>query len=246
MNKNLEQLIELNRIDRSLAELEPVEKKIKAPLLKLEQKREELEEQRRELEHQIKELKLKRSKSELALQEFKDKLDAISAKMNQVQEEREYKALAVEEEFTRDQINQTNEEIARFEKLIEQRTEELKSIEQEIEKIEADITLLEVQIKEKLELLEKQRQELFRKKEELISQMNPSIYGFYEKIKRWAGITAVTPVERKACTGCNMVISDKIYYEIVKGDDIITCPHCGRVLFVPQEGEEEGVDGSEG
>lgn len=243
MNKNLEQLIELNRIDRSLAELEPVEYRIKSPLQRLEQKREELEQKQGELEHQIKELKLKRSKSELALQEFKEKLDLIAKKMNDIREEREYKALTVEEEFTRDQINQTNEEIARFEKLIEQRGEELKEIEKEIEKIEADITLKEVEIKEKIELLERQRSTLFQKKEKLISQMNKKIYGFYEKIKRWAGITAVTPVERKACTGCHMIISDKIYYEIVKGDDIITCPHCGRVLYVSQREETENSEG---
>jgi predicted nucleic acid-binding Zn-ribbon protein len=62
--------------------------------------------------------------------------------------------------------------------------------------------------------------------------MNPQIYRFYEKIKRWAGISAVTPVKKQACSGCNMKISDKIYSEVIKGEEIVTCPHCGRVLFV--------------
>ncbi len=65
--------------------------------------------------------------------------------------------------------------------------------------------------------------------------MNSKIYAFYEKIKRWAGVTAVVPVKRQACSGCNMKISDKIYSEVLKAEEIITCPHCGRVLYIEEE-----------
>jgi len=77
--------------------------------------------------------------------------------------------------------------------------------------------------------------------DELIKEMNPQIYRFYEKIKRWAGISAVTPIKKQACSGCNMKINDKIFSEVIKGEEIITCPHCGRVLFVEKEdlGTEE-------
>jgi predicted nucleic acid-binding Zn-ribbon protein len=90
-------------------------------------------------------------------------------------------------------------------------------------------------VDKKLENVEKQKAEIYKKRDELIQNMNPQIYRFYEKIKRWAGITAVTPIKKQACSGCNMRINDKIYSEVLKGEEIVTCPHCGRVLFIEDE-----------
>jgi predicted nucleic acid-binding Zn-ribbon protein len=38
-----------------------------------------------------------------------------------------------------------------------------------------------------------------------------------------------------------MKINDKIFSEVIKGEEIVTCPHCGRVLFI----EEEDVENKE-
>ncbi|MEO1941324.1 MAG: C4-type zinc ribbon domain-containing protein [Campylobacterales bacterium] len=238
MNRNLEQLIKLSQIETQIAELEPVERRIKAPILRLEEQKRELEEQKGELEREIKELKLKIGKSDLTLKELKEKLEEIKEKLFKITEERELKALQVEEELAKSQIEQANEEIARLEKILEQKREELAEINRKIEQLEAEITLKNVEIEEKLKVLEEQRRHLFEKREKLVRELNPKIYTFYEKIKRWAGTTAVVPVERHACSGCHMVISDKLYTEIMKGEDISTCPHCGRVLYWLPEGEE--------
>lgn len=235
MNKFLEELIELNRIDRKLEELEPIEKSIKAPLIKLENQKKSLQTKLEKLEEEIKNIKLKRGKNELIISELKDKLNQIEMKKAKIKTDKEFKALQIEEELAKEQIEVANEEINKFEKLIEQKEEEKKELQKEIEKIEADITLTTEEINEKLKTIEAQKEELFKSKEKLIKEMNPKIYSFYEKIKRWAGTSAVVPVKRHACSGCNMVINDKIFSEVLKAEEIITCPHCGRVLFIEEE-----------
>jgi predicted nucleic acid-binding Zn-ribbon protein len=235
MNKFLKELIELNRLERKLKELEPVEASIKAPLIKLENQKKSLEERLEKLEDEIKNLKLKKSKNELLIAELKEKLKDIEEKQNKVKTEKEFKALQIEEELAREQIDAANDEIARFEKIIEQKEEEKSELLKEIEKLDADITLTKMDVDKKLEVVEKQKEEIYKKRDELIKNMNPQIYRFYEKIKRWAGITAVTPIKKQACTGCNMKINDKIYSEVLKGEEIVTCPHCGRVLYIEDE-----------
>jgi len=142
--------------------------------------------------------------------------------------------------LAKEQIEGANEEIARFEKILDQKEEEKKELKKKIEEIDAEITLTKVDVDKKLETIEEQKETLYKKREELIQKMNPNIYRFYEKIKRWAGITAVTPIKKQACSGCNMRINDKIYSEVIKGDEIVTCPHCGRVLFIePEDLNEE-------
>ena len=239
MNKFLEELIELNRLERKLKELEPVETNIKAPLIKLENQKKALEERFEKLDEEIKNIKLKRSKNELLIAELKEKLKDIEEKQNKVKSEKEFKALQIEEELAREQIEGANEDIARFEKILEQKEEEKRELQNKIEKIDAEITLTKIDVDKKLETVEKQKEEIYKKRDELIQKMNPNIYRFYEKIKRWAGISAVTPIKKQACTGCNMRINDKIYSEVIKGDEIITCPHCGRVLFIEQEDLQE-------
>jgi predicted nucleic acid-binding Zn-ribbon protein len=32
-----------------------------------------------------------------------------------------------------------------------------------------------------------------------------------------------------------MKINDKTYADAIKGEEIITCPHCGRVLYIENE-----------
>ena len=70
MNKFLKELIELNRLERRLKELEPIEAGIKAPLIKLENQKKSLEERLTKLEDEIKNLKLKKSKNELLIAEL--------------------------------------------------------------------------------------------------------------------------------------------------------------------------------
>jgi len=69
--------------------------------------------------------------------------------------------------------------------------------------------------------------------------MDKKIYSFYGKIRRWAKKTTVVPAKDGACYGCHMKLNDQTYLEILKSEDIITCPNCGRLLyFLPEEDVE--------
>jgi predicted nucleic acid-binding Zn-ribbon protein len=35
-----------------------------------------------------------------------------------------------------------------------------------------------------------------------------------------------------------MVISEKVYADVIKGEEIVTCPHCGRILYMEDTKEE--------
>lgn len=83
----------------------------------------------------------------------------------------------------------------------------------------------------KLEKIEKDKNKVSAQKEKLLKDVNEKIVVFYEKIRKWAGNTAVVPVRKQACYGCFMKINDKTYSAVVKSDDIVTCPYCGRILY---------------
>ena len=74
--------------------------------------------------------------------------------------------------------------------------------------------------------------------DELMKSMDSNIYKYYEKIKKWAGNSAVSPVRKQACMGCYMKINDKTYADVIKAEEIVSCPHCGRVLYIETEETE--------
>ena len=69
--------------------------------------------------------------------------------------------------------------------------------------------------------------------------MNQNIIVFYEKIRRWAGNTTVVPVKKQACYGCYMKLNDHTYASVIRNEEITTCPHCGRILYLEKVEEVE-------
>jgi len=238
MNKYLKELVELNKYDKKLAELVPLEENIKRPLTRLENKVKSLNTKFEKLSEEVKNLILKKSKNELLISELKEKLNQIAEKTAKVKTAKEAKALALEEDLAKEQIEGANEEIDKFENQVELKKEEKEAIQKEIEQLEAEIVIVQNEIQSKLDVLEEQKKAIFENRDKLIKKMDQNIYKFYEKIKKWAGNSAVSPVKKQACMGCFMKINDKTYADVIKAEEITTCPHCGRVLYVENEETE--------
>ena len=142
------------------------------------------------------------------------------------------KSLQLEEEIAKEQVTFANEEIQRLEKIIEAKEEQIEAAKNNLEELTASLESVKADVDTKLETINKERQEVFKRKEILLSDINQKGLAFYQKIRRWAKNTTVVPVEDHACMGCHMVIGDKVYVDVIKGEDITTCPHCGRILYV--------------
>jgi predicted nucleic acid-binding Zn-ribbon protein len=168
----------------------------------------------------------------LHLAELSQKLEENSRKSSEVKTEREMKSLQLEEGIAKEQVTFANEEIERLEKVIELKMEQVEAAKKSFEELESNLASVKAEVDAQLEVINKSRQEVFIEKEKLISEMNQKGLAFYQKIRRWAKNTTVVPVEEQACMGCHMLINDKIYADVIKAEDITTCPHCGRILYV--------------
>jgi predicted nucleic acid-binding Zn-ribbon protein len=98
--------------------------------------------------------------------------------------------------------------------------------------------LVQNEIQSKLDTLETQKKAIYENRDKLIETIDSNIYKYYEKIKKWAGNSAVSQVKKQACMGCHMKINDKTYTDVIKAEEITTCPHCGRVLYIETEETE--------
>jgi hypothetical protein len=150
------------------------------------------------------------------------------------------KSLQLEEEIAKEQVTFANEEIERLERIIDKKNESITALKTKFEELTAGLEAIKADVDQKLAAIDEQRASVFAKKEKLVSNMNQKGLSFYQKIRRWAKNTTAVTVRKQACMGCFMKINDKVYSEVIKGEEIATCQHCGRILYIdPSEAAQE-------
>ena len=237
MNAHLEQLVNLSKIDKKIDAFEPQLEEINSKVSDIRNEREKLEAITANLKNEIEESELKKRKNELHLTELSDKLAENSKKSADVKNEREMKSLQLEEEIAKEQITFANEEIERLDKIIENRQAEIAGDAEKLAELVSAEDTMQAEVSTEVTKVEKDRQKVFNEKQKLVSTMNQKGLAFYEKIRRWAKNTTAVVVKKQACYGCFIKLSDKVYAEVIKGEEIVTCPHCGRLLYIEPESD---------
>ena len=239
MNKYLEQLVALSRIDTDIDGFEPKIQAISKPLKDAKRRIERLQAQIENYDAEIKELKTQQVGANAHISEFSEKISDIAKKVAAVKTEKEANALKLEEDIAREQLDSANEEINRLDRILASKEDFKKESAEQKSKEESALEALSTEINAQVAVLEKERGAVDERKNKLCEQMNQKILSFYQKIRKWAKNTAVVPVRKQACYGCFMKIYDKTYLAILKGEEIVTCPHCGRILFKEPESAEQ-------
>ncbi len=235
MNQYLSSLITLSDFDRQLSTYIPKIEQIEATLNATADSIAAQEAKASAINTEIDEIKAQIRHTNTTISELSAKIKDISKKSSSLKTEKEIRAMALEEDLAQDQLSAANEEIARLERLSSTKEELLNEINSQISELQSASQTENSEAKTKLKAIESERAAIIKQKEVLIAKMNQKILSFYEKIRKWAHNTAVVPVRKQACYGCYMKINDKTFAAVIKSEDIITCPHCGRILYKEAE-----------
>jgi len=238
LNKYLQDLIKLSKFDTAISMFEPKIENEKAKLATFVETASAIKASINSIYLEIDEIKSKRTKNNIHLAELKTKLENIAKKNKDVHNEKELKALQLEEEIAKEQISFANEEIDRLDNLAKSKESVLKELQEKLTAEEEDIKEIQVAVDNTIENINKERNDVYQQRSELLEKFDNKILTFYEKIKRWAKDSAVVPVKKQACYGCYMKINDKTYAEVIKAEEIVNCPHCGRILYKEDEEQE--------
>lgn len=157
MNQELKKIIELAKIDYEIDSFGPKEESLKSELNKLVGKAAEIKAKIESLNEEAKECRFKIAKHDTHLKELSAKLADISKKSSTLKTEREIKALQVEEDIAREQIDFANEEIGRLENLESGKKDEAKKLADSVGKIEEDIKGYETSLASDLSALEESK-----------------------------------------------------------------------------------------
>lgn len=232
MNKHLQQLIEVANLDKEIDALEPkiLEKRSKLDRMLKEKtlKEQEIE----NIQEQKEEINLKIRSTNTLIEDTGIRLEHIAKKHHEVKSERELKALNIEEELAREQLTKANQDIEVLEKELEAKDACILALQDECKNLDSEVMEEEKRIATEIEEIKKEQESLFVQKQKMHENLDQKLATFYEKIRKWAKNTSVVSVKKQACGGCFIRINDRVFAEIKQSNDIVTCPHCGRILYI--------------
>ena len=64
--------------------------------------------------------------------------------------------------------------------------------------------------------------------------VNPEILDTYEKLLGAREGQAIAALEGRICQGCYVTVPSNIYVRLARALDLVVCPSCGRILFLPE------------
>jgi predicted nucleic acid-binding Zn-ribbon protein len=232
LNKHLNELIELSQNDLAIdsynPQLEAASKKVAKVQKKIDAAQAEFDGLTTDIADNV--VKVKGFDEQIRL--LNEQLTSNAKKLKDITTEKEMKALSLEEDIAKEKMTFANEEIERLQKISATKTELLTEATEKVTTLTADFDATNKEVSTEVTAIEKSKAKLFKKREELTRNLEQKVLAFYEKIRIWAGNTAVVPVKKQACYGCYMKLNDKTYAEVIRADEICNCPHCGRILYL--------------
>ncbi len=238
MNKHLEELIELSKLDKSIDDFTPLIETAQKKLARRATKRDDVVERISELNAVIEKARDSVASYEEQIKALNEQMTLGVAKEKAITTEKEMKALSMEAELAQEKLGHANSEIERQQTIIESKMAEIEEANKELEETTAEYEKVAAEVGEKLASIDADKGKLFEERNTKTMDIDMKILSFYEKIRVWAKNTAVVPVKKQACYGCFMKLNDSAYASLIKSEELLTCPHCGRIMYLEVQTEE--------
>ena len=190
--------------------------------------RDQLDEEVQRLQRVVKEVEedttVKRQRMRKLENQLNDATDAalIAGFQHEIRELKRYVSQAEEEAL---------ESVARVEELAEKRVALLEEIEEE-EKVFAEF---EENMKAEVQDATKRRDELeSERSERLTGDLDRNVLDVYERLLDAREGMSLSMLDGRTCTACYMEVPQNLYVRIARAMELVLCPSCGRILYLPK------------
>ena len=231
MKDKLLVLIQLQECDKRIARILLAKEQAPLRIQKLEGELRAMEGQFKADEDQLEALRKDRRQLEREIQELDGKIEKSSAKLNQIKSNKEYTAALKEIDDLKtikfqaeEKVIQMMESAEELERKCKGHKDTLKSLKDQCERDKDAIRKELLGLEKDLEALQKERNQLCR-------DFDQSLLKKYLFLKERKGGLAISSVVTGVCQTCHMGIPPQKFNELIRGNDLMTCPHCHRIIY---------------
>ncbi len=230
MLQGLTQLLELQRVDDELVALQTEYDGLPDHRERIEREHSECEEQLAAARQALQDAEAKLREAEAALQDQEALLQRLEGQQFQVKSNAAYTALLSEMEHAREAISEHETQILEHMDAIEQGRGQLAEAEKTIAETRARLEAERRALDARDEQCTREIERLKTLRAEVGPGVGPELLDHYERISHRRR-PAVIVVEGERCGGCRVGIPPQSFIEILRGETVVTCGNCSRILI---------------
>jgi hypothetical protein len=228
----LKTLLQLQDLDLKIEALRIREKEIPKQKEKFRIHQERLAAELTESENRRKRILLEQKECEGEIEQKQAQVKKYDNQLLAVRKNEEYQALSHEIDTIKKQIGLKEERIISLmmegDEAAAHLEEDRKRIAVELESIAAECRKVDEELAETV----RERKALEARRKPLEADIGSDLLTRYDRIRKAKKTgPAVVPLRVETCSGCNMKVTAQVVNEIMAGDRMHTCHHCGRLLY---------------
>jgi hypothetical protein len=174
----------------------------------------------------------RRAQLEAEVGETRSKAEHADRALMAATNEKEYTAAIREADAARKHISQLETQTLEQMETIEAAEKRMAELEPEVSKLRAERDQKVAEFDGQIERERAELESCRRERERLLAELPKAMASNYNRIvSRIRGGVAVAEARNGSCTACFMSLRPQVMSDIRRGDEIITCDNCNRILY---------------
>jgi len=229
--KQIEQLVILQKVDDEMLQLKKEIENAPIELAGLESRHQDLLDQKAQLSEKIDILKKQQELLNNEIESDSVKIKKSKSKLMMVGNTREYHAM-MREMDNMEKVNRMREEekISLGEELTRQH-EMQEQLDAQIDDLANTLAEVRESLDKRLADASKRLKKFEKDREKAVKTVPKPILGRYEFIRQRMANPVIVSVDEGVCKGCNIAIPPQSFIELQKGQQILSCPNCQRLIY---------------
>jgi predicted nucleic acid-binding Zn-ribbon protein len=172
-----------------------------------------------------------RKKCESDIQSQEQKISKLKDQMLQAKTNEQYRAFQTEIDFCQNEIRKFEDRILELMTESEPLDRNVKSAETALKGEKAQVEGEKQEARERTATDEKAARELQTERAAVVKDMTPSVYQRYERVRKARRNIAVAEAVDGRCSMCNLTLRLQFFQDLKKGDQVMSCESCQRILY---------------
>ena len=236
MQDSLLTLLQLQRIDQRLRELEQLKLEIPRQVEALTHEHTEIERTLIDKEQHLSVLQKDRRQYERDLEAANEQVRKYQRQLLSVKTNKEYDALQAEIQAQKTTVAEHEDTILRLMTDIEDLSRDIEQVRIAVATQKQRITEEQHELQKQLTAVDEDVQVVLDERRRTLIRIDQRVVDAYERIRKGKSGVAVVPIKKGACGGCFNIIPLQRVAEIRRMDRLMICENCGRILVLePQE-----------
>jgi uncharacterized protein len=179
---------------------------------------------------------------ELDLKTRESRIERLRTQQQSAKNNKEYQAFLIEISTEKNDRNKIEEETIKAMESVERASTELKEMTTLIESESAKLETMRGEITDKIATLQAEIDLLKPARDSALGEVPPKARDAFDRLAdRFEGeaMSAIAKPDRRReeyiCTVCNMSLVVDVYNRLHSRDELVFCPSCHRILYIPED-----------